>query len=109
MYRDQVRPRGLDPVLRGREFAGPRARAAAGLKGEVLEIGFGSGLNISFYPAGLKRVRAVDPAPAGRRLATRRAAACPVPVEYAGSDAQVLPVARPACGPPKPARRPGPA
>ena len=82
MYRDQVLPRGLDPVLRGREFAGPRARAAAGLEGEVLEIGFGSGLNIPFYPAGLKRVRAVDPAPAGRRLATRRAAACPVPVEY---------------------------
>ena len=48
----------------------------------MLEIGFGSGLNIPFYPAGLKRVRAVDSAPAGRRLATRRAAACPVPVEY---------------------------
>jgi ubiquinone/menaquinone biosynthesis C-methylase UbiE len=92
VYRDQVLPRGLDPVLRGREFAGPRARAAAGLEGEVLEIGFGSGLNISFYPAGLKRVRAVEPASAGRRLAARRAAACPVPVEYAGSDAQVLPV-----------------
>ena len=91
-YRDQVFPRGIELVLRGREFAGPRARAAAGLEGEVLEIGFGSGLNIPFYPAGLKRVRAVDPAPAGRRLAARRAAACPVPVEYAGSDAQALPV-----------------
>ena len=113
MYRDQVLPRGIDLVLRGREFAAPRVRAAAGLKGqvleigfgsglnmvaaaglegEVLEIGFGSGLNIPFYPAGLKRIRAVDPASTGRRLAARRAAACPVPVEYAGSDAQVLPV-----------------
>ena len=93
MYPNQVLPGGIDLVLRGREFAAPRVRAAAGLKGEVLEIGYGSGLNIPFYPAGLKRVRAVDSAPAGRRLATRRAAACPVPVEYAGSDAQARPSA----------------
>jgi SAM-dependent methyltransferase len=92
-YRDQILPRGIDLVLRGGEFAGPRARAAAGLDGEVLEIGFGSGLNIPYYPAGLKRVLAVDPAAAGRTLAARRAAARAVPIEYAGSDAQALPAA----------------
>jgi len=42
-YRDQVLPSGIDLVLRGGEFAGPRARAAAGLDGEVLEIGSGPG------------------------------------------------------------------
>ena len=91
LYADQILPRAINLVLRGGAFAGPRARAAAGLDGEVLEIGFGSGLNIPYYPAGLTLVRAVDPAAEGRQLAARRAAACAVPIEYAGSDAQTLP------------------
>ena len=93
LYRDQVLPRIVDVAMRGSEVGQVRARVAAGLAGEVLEIGFGSGLNIPYYPAGLKRVRAVDPAAAGRRLAAGRAAACAVPIEYVGSDAEALPVA----------------
>ena len=42
LYADQILPRSINLALRGGEFAGPRARAAAGLDGEVLEIGFGS-------------------------------------------------------------------
>ena len=93
LYADQILPRAIDLALRGGEFARPRARVAAGLEGEVLEIGFGSGLNIPYYPAGVKRVRAVDPAAAGRKLAAERAAACPVPIEYIGADAETLPAA----------------
>jgi ubiquinone/menaquinone biosynthesis C-methylase UbiE len=92
-YTDQVVPRITDVALRGGELDRIRGRVASGLEGEVLEVGFGSGLNVPHYPRAVKRVQAVDPATAGRKLAARRVAASPVPVEYAGLDGQALPVA----------------
>jgi len=91
-YQDQVVPRITNVTLSNREFAPIRQRVTAGLAGEVLEVGFGSGLNVPFYPPEVKRVRAVDPAAAGRKLAARRVAASPVPVEYVGLDGQELPL-----------------
>ena len=92
LYRDQILPRIVDLTMRGDDVEKARARVAAGLDGEVLEIGFGSGLNIPYYPARLTRVWAVDPAAVGRKLAAKRAAASAVPIEYIGLDAQRLPV-----------------
>ncbi len=91
LYSDQVLPRIVDLTMRGSEVEKARARVAAGLDGEVLEIGFGSGRNIPYYPARLKHVWAVDPAAVGRKLAEKRAAASAVPIEYIGLDAQTLP------------------
>jgi ubiquinone/menaquinone biosynthesis C-methylase UbiE len=91
-YQDQVLPRATDVLLGGREFARLRARVVADLEGEVLEVGFGSGRNVPHYPPAIKRVRAVDPATVGRRLAAKRIAASPVPVEYIGLDGQDLPL-----------------
>ena len=90
-YQDQVVPRITNVALGGREFARIRPRVTAGLAGEVLEVGFGSGLNVPYYPVEVKRVRAVDPATVGRKLAASRLAASPVPVEFAGLDGQALP------------------
>jgi len=92
LYRDQILPRIVDLNMRGDDVEKARARVTAGLDGEVLEIGFGSGLNIPYYPATLKHVWAVDPAAVGRKLAAKRAAASAVPIEYIGLDAQRLPV-----------------
>jgi ubiquinone/menaquinone biosynthesis C-methylase UbiE len=92
LYRDQVLPRIVDLTMRGSDVEKARARITAGLDGEVLEIGFGSGRNIPYYPAGLTHVWAVDPAAVGRKLAEKRAAASAVPIEYIGLDAQTLPV-----------------
>jgi ubiquinone/menaquinone biosynthesis C-methylase UbiE len=92
IYQDRILPRVVDAVMNRRELTAIRARVSAGLHGEVLEIGFGSGLNVPHYPAAVTRVRAVDPATLGRRLAASRVAASSVPIEYIGLDGQALPV-----------------
>lgn len=91
-YDDQVLPRIINVVLATQEFKQIRERVAAGLSGEILEVGFGSGLNVPLYPAGVRRVLAVDPATAGRKLAAKRMAASAVPVEFVGLNAESLPM-----------------
>jgi ubiquinone/menaquinone biosynthesis C-methylase UbiE len=92
-YEDQVLPRVIDVALGNRESQKLRARAVAGLEGEVLEVGFGSGRNVPLYPEAVTRVLAVDPATVGRKLAADRVAASPIEVEYVGLDGQSLPLA----------------
>jgi SAM-dependent methyltransferase len=91
-YTDRVLPRITDVVLGGRALGRLRARVAAGLEGDVLEVGFGSGRNLPHYPPSVTRVRAVEPAGGARELAAARVAASPVPVEYVGLDGQSLPL-----------------
>jgi len=89
-YREQILPRLTDLALRGKEMAQLQARAVAGLSGEVLEVGFGSGLTMPFYPPAVTRVRAVDPSAVARKLAADKVAASAVPADYVGVDAQAV-------------------
>jgi ubiquinone/menaquinone biosynthesis C-methylase UbiE len=89
-YTDRVLPRITDRVMGMSEFTVIRARVAADLRGEVLEVGFGSGLNVPHYPGSVAKVLAVDPATLGRKLAAKRLAESSVPFEFAGLDGQAL-------------------
>jgi ubiquinone/menaquinone biosynthesis C-methylase UbiE len=91
-YEREVLPRVVDVALSGKQLDRLRARVAGRLEGEVLEIGFGSGRNVPHYAASVTRVRAVDPALAGRKLAAARVAASSVPIEYIGLDGEHLPI-----------------
>ena len=91
VYTEQVVPRIVNVVCDMKEPRRLRARVCEGLAGEVVEIGFGSGLNVPHYPPAVTRVDAVEPSDVGWRLAGRRLAAAPVPVERSGLDGQALP------------------
>lgn len=92
LYRDHVLPRLVDRACGTKELRGWRQRVTAGLQGTVLEIGFGSGLNLAHYPAEVEVVYAVEPATAATRLAQRRIAASPARVEHIGLRGESLPL-----------------
>jgi ubiquinone/menaquinone biosynthesis C-methylase UbiE len=73
-------------------MSGWRAAVTGGLEGRVLEIGFGSGLNLEHYPGSVDVVLAVEPAGVARRLAARRVASSGVMVEHVGLDGQSIPL-----------------
>jgi ubiquinone/menaquinone biosynthesis C-methylase UbiE len=91
LYGDQILPRFINVACGLKSVEPQRQRVCEGLEGEVVEIGFGSGLNVPFYPTAVKRVAAVEPADIGWKLAADRVQASSVPVDRAGLDGESLP------------------
>jgi hypothetical protein len=91
LYTSQILPRIINATGGASRLEPLRRRVCAGLAGDVVEIGFGSGLNVPFYPAAVTRVAAVEPSDLGWRLAAGRVRAARVPVQRAGLDGQALP------------------
>jgi SAM-dependent methyltransferase len=90
-YERRVLPRILNTACGTKTVEPLRRRVCDGLAGGVVEIGFGSGLNIPFYPSAVTRVAAVEPSDLGWQLAGQRLKAASVPVHRAGLDGQSLP------------------
>ena len=93
VYDDHVLPRIINLACNQKSNREQRARVCAGLSGEIVEIGLGSGLNIPYYPDAVRRVAAVEPADIGWKLARKRLAETATPIERSGLDGQSLPFA----------------
>jgi len=92
-YADRVVPHVVNAACGGKSMAPMRDRVCAGLHGNVVEIGFGSGHNVPHYPRDVARVAAVEPADVGWKLADKRIRDSTVLIERSGLDGQSLPFA----------------
>ncbi len=89
-WSERVVPRMADRSLSSRPIMERRREVCRDLAGRVLEIGFGSGLNVFAYPAAVTSVDAVEPSDLGWELSADRRAASSVPVARVGLDGQRL-------------------
>lgn len=97
LYTEHVLPRIIN-VACGMKATEPlRQRVCEGLHGRIVEVGFGSGLNVPFYPAEVTEVAAIEPAETGWKLAGKRVAATKAPVERLGLDGESLPLPADSC------------
>jgi len=93
IYTGHVLPRLQDRVMKRKETLEVRRRVCAGLSGDVVEVGFGTGLNVPHYPLDVKRVLAVEPSRVCMKIAKERIAHSNAPVELAGLTGEHLDLA----------------
>jgi ubiquinone/menaquinone biosynthesis C-methylase UbiE len=86
VWNDHVFPRVMDRVLNTPTVNARRAKVCQGLHGRILEIGFGTGLNLDHYPAEVTEILVVEPSESAMRLAQPREAAASAPIERIGRD-----------------------
>jgi ubiquinone/menaquinone biosynthesis C-methylase UbiE len=90
LYKEQILPRLQDRVMSRGGTREVRQRTCAGLNGEVVEVGFGTGLNMPFYPAEVSRIFAVEPSRVCMQLAKDRITRSNIPVNLAGLSGEHL-------------------
>jgi ubiquinone/menaquinone biosynthesis C-methylase UbiE len=91
LYHHYVFPRLLDLAMSSRLLRKPRDRTLAPARGRILEIGFGTGMNLTHYPANVKRIEAIDPDLDLDRLSMPRIARAAIAVDFHHLDAAHLP------------------
>ena len=87
-WEDRVVPRLVDVTCGQRPIMELRREVCAGLSGRVIEIGFGSGLNLGALPAAVTQVDAVEPSDLAWARSAERRGESTVPVERIGLDGQ---------------------
>ncbi len=83
----------IDRVMSGEDFTNYRRIILAEAVGSVLEIGFGTGLNLAYYPQDrVDKITTIDVNPGMNKLAQKRIAASSIEVDYRVLNGEKLPM-----------------
>ncbi len=93
-YADVILPLLMDRSLDGAVIVPYRRAALSGVRGEILEIGFGTGLNLPHYPSQVRTLTALDVSPGMSKLARRRIVASSIAVDHRVVNGEQLPFDR---------------
>ncbi|MFE4106767.1 class I SAM-dependent methyltransferase [Almyronema epifaneia] len=92
-YSRVIFPRLLDWSMSGEAFAMHRQALLKEVTGNVLEIGFGTGLNLAYYPDAVQQLTIVDPNPGVNAIAQKRIQASSKQVQSYRVSGESLPMA----------------
>ncbi len=90
-YADRIFPYLMDWTMDRSRFRELRRQALASARGNVLELGFGTGLNLPHYPKAVTSLTAIDPVEFLPARVARRITSASMPVQVVHLSAERLP------------------
>lgn len=92
LYSRLIFPRLLEMSMSSELMTGYRQQLLQDVQGDVLEIGFGTGLNLPHYPEGVTALTTVEPNRGMGAIAQKRITASPIPVKTQQLSGEDLPM-----------------
>jgi ubiquinone/menaquinone biosynthesis C-methylase UbiE len=92
-YAEKVLPYLIDLSMSDSNLAKYRREILAEVTGEVLEIGFGTGLNLAYYPEHIDKIVTIDSNPGVHTLAQKRIGSSSITVDHRILSGENLPMA----------------
>lgn len=90
LYSRYLAPRVVDTLCSPKALGSWRSRVVEDLHGDIVEIGFGAGRNLAYYPSTVTSITAIEPSPVMRHRAQSRISNATARVIFGGLDGQTL-------------------
>ncbi len=91
-YSNVIFPWGIELMMSGSPFSEYRKELLKDVSGDVLEIGFGTGLNLAYYPESVTKLTVIDPNTGMNRYAKKRIEFASIPIENKVLGGESLPM-----------------